>query len=1345
MTRAAGNDAGEYAFSLVSSPAYGEGIAAKYAFEVAPGAKYTITKRALTITAPELTKGYDGGTGVSAATIASGGEVSGAADGESLTLTVSGGSYPQRDVGSGLTIDSPTFELTAGGGAKQTNYEYTLPAAATGSITAAAITDVDGVTVVTRRVDGTTDASFDTTQATGTGVVTAELGGFRSGLKVNGSFPEAARTSADNYDVEVTYTLGDAGTFKSSNYVLSDSGDTLKGAVTTGPAVGFATAAVTHGEAAGDVLLTVNISPQLTTPSSVTIAVNAAGTDTAAAGSDYTAPATALTLRANVATTTLAITVTDDAVSEGDERFTVTLTAIDDAPYLVVAPTTTVTITDDDQASRITLAVDPSTWAEDAGKTAVQVTATLAGAATFATDTEVVVAVAGSGVAGAVDFAPVAGFSITIPAAQANGRGTFTLIPVDDAEDETDATLTVSGTASGMTVTPATLTLRDDDPAPPPREPEVPPPALPSPDPEGPPSPPPEPEAPAPLRYVLAIAPDVGVPEGDSGSTDALFTVTLSPASELPVSVRYATAAGTATAGRDYAETNGTLRFAPGEAERTILVAVHGDETPEADETFTVALSDAVNAELETARTATGTIVDDDAAVLAIAPGVSVAEGDGGSTDAPFTVTLRPASELPVSVRYATAAGTATAGRDYAETNGTLRFAPGEAERTILVAVHGDETPEADETFTVALSDAVNAELETAEAATGTIVDDDAAVLAITPEVSVPEGDGGSTDALFTVTLSPASELPVSVKYATAAGTATAGADYLGASGTLTFAPGETEQRIRVAVRGDATPEADETFTVALSDAVNAELETAGTATGTIVDDDVAVLAITPGVSVPEGDRGSTDALFTVTLSPASELPVSVKYATAAGTATAGADYLRTSGELTFAPGETEQRIRVAVRGDEMPEPDERFTLTLGDPVNAQLGRTVDAATLEAAEYAGSSGPSMGTVTIMDDDRERMALRGSLSILGRIVAMDAVDTIGSRFSASPRATKVNLVGTDVAPDGAWEAEQIGSLTAGLLGLNVGSAAAATDADGSAHDPIAGDGAEVQALTARPIATSELLSGSAFDLRLNGPAQAEEMPEGDEPSWVLWGRGSVNRYQGPGGSDLAAEGDITTAYVGVERRSRDLLLGLTLSLNWGDLRYTWDGTQDGGADQSGTVRAEYLVNALPYGSWSPVDGLDVWVCWDRGWDRLRCQVISRRRRPAWTCGWRRSAGATSCSTGTVWRWRRRPMASIPWSGPGAGAAAGHQHASVTAAAAAGGFAGLAVGRSGGAGDASGTRWELGCQRSGERLWSGGRREPGVPSHRPRPGCEGAWPVSADPRGAGTERVGCQPGA
>ncbi|NBQ41532.1 MAG: hypothetical protein EBU23_02900, partial [Mycobacteriaceae bacterium] len=113
--------------------------------------------------------------------------------------------------------------------------------------------------------------------------------------------------------------------------------------------------------------------------------------------------------------------------------------------------------------------------------------------------------------------------------------------------------------------------------------------------------------------------------------------------------------------------------------------------------------------------------------------------------------------------------------------------------------------------------------------------------------VSVAEGNSGTSAARFTVSLSKASTSTVTVGYATANGTATAGQDYTAASGTLTFAPGVTSQQVSVSVIGDATVEPDETFTVTLSNPTGATLATAA-ATGTITNDDTAT---TPGTSLP--------------------------------------------------------------------------------------------------------------------------------------------------------------------------------------------------------------------------------------------------------------------------------------------------------------------------------------------------------------------------------------------------------------------------------------------------------------------------------------------------------------
>src|SRR5262249_10294656 len=146
----------------------------------------------------------------------------------------------------------------------------------------------------------------------------------------------------------------------------------------------------------------------------------------------------------------------------------------------------------------------------------------------------------------------------------------------------------------------------------------------------------------------------------------------------------------------------------------------------------------------------------------------------------------------------------------------------------------------------------------------------------------------------------------------TANATAIAGSDYTSASGTLSFAPGTTSQLITVAVLGDTLSEPTETFTVNLSNPTHATIAD-GQGVGTILDNDGVPALASTDTTVTENAGSITGAVFTVSLTAASAQPVSVSYATADGTATAGTDYIPTAGTLTFAPGATTQQITVAV------------------------------------------------------------------------------------------------------------------------------------------------------------------------------------------------------------------------------------------------------------------------------------------------------------------------------------------------------------------------------------------------------------------------------------------------
>jgi hypothetical protein len=218
---------------------------------------------------------------------------------------------------------------------------------------------------------------------------------------------------------------------------------------------------------------------------------------------------------------------------------------------------------------------------------------------------------------------------------------------------------------------------------------------------------------------------------------------------------------------------------------------------------------------------------------------VSVQEGNSGPTTAVFTVSLSSPVSRPVSVQFATAPGTATAGVDYLSTSGTVQFEPGTVTQTVTVQINGDTTPEADESFTVNLASAVNATIATSQGM-GTIRNDDVAILRIN-SISRPEGDGGTSPFTFTVTLASPSEIQVSVRFATADGSATlADNDYQAASGELVFGPGDTQRFVTILVNGDFNVEPDESFSVILSDPVNATILSA-VGIGAIQNEDIVI------------------------------------------------------------------------------------------------------------------------------------------------------------------------------------------------------------------------------------------------------------------------------------------------------------------------------------------------------------------------------------------------------------------------------------------------------------------------------------------------------------------------
>lgn len=253
-------------------------------------------------------------------------------------------------------------------------------------------------------------------------------------------------------------------------------------------------------------------------------------------------------------------------------------------------------------------------------------------------------------------------------------------------------------------------------------------------------------------------------------------------------------------------------------------------------------------------------------------------------------------------------------------------------------------------------------------------------------DVSVQEGNAGTRLMTFTVILSAAAAGPVTVAYSTADGTATSGSDYVAASGNLTFAAGETSKTLQVTVNGDTAAEGNEAFTVRLANAAGATIAD-GSATGTLTNDDAAATlpALSVGdVSLREGDSGTAELMFIVTLDKAATGPVTVSYATANGTATAGADYAALTGTLTFAAGETSKMVHVAVNGDIAVEANETFSLTLSGATGATIADATAVGQITDDDTQQDPGNGAGKVWLIN------SVSGA-DIVGFNPALDKID------------------------------------------------------------------------------------------------------------------------------------------------------------------------------------------------------------------------------------------------------------------------------------------------------------------------------------------------------------------
>ncbi len=250
---------------------------------------------------------------------------------------------------------------------------------------------------------------------------------------------------------------------------------------------------------------------------------------------------------------------------------------------------------------------------------------------------------------------------------------------------------------------------------------------------------------------------DATVTEGNSSTTTATFTITQSVVSTLDTTVTINTADGTATtADNDYqAIVNGTATIPAGQLSTTVTVNVNGDTNVEGNETFTVNLSNSVNAAIDDSQ-GLGTINNDDVTVGFSSATYSVGEGDGTAS---ISVCRSGVTPNTVTVDYATSNGTATAPADYTATSGTLSFLPNETCKSFSIPIVDDnisEPPPGGETVNLTLSNPTGgATLGLASAILSIIDNDGGGLVTISGNIQMYNAPAANTNLQgVTVTLS---------------------------------------------------------------------------------------------------------------------------------------------------------------------------------------------------------------------------------------------------------------------------------------------------------------------------------------------------------------------------------------------------------------------------------------------------------------------------------------------------------------------------------------------------------------------------------------------------------------
>ena len=538
-------------------------------------------------------------------------------------------------------------------------------------------------------------------------------------------------------------------------------------------------------------------------------------------------------------------------------------------------------------------------------------------------------------------------------------------------------------------------------------------------------------------------------------------------------------------------------------SQTVVLMAAEDHDLEHETEMLTLTASGGGYDEAE--ATVTVTITDNDAPGL-VAPEVVQME-EGGTH--PLLVRLSAEPPGPVTLTF-----TGHAGTDLIlnQTSLTFTAADWNTSKAVTLTAAEDDEDYSDETVGLKVTasgggyDGVTADI------TVTIMDNDERPGPLTITLYDEQALEHAEAIQLPIELSRPVDQVVIVQYASTAGTAETGLDYVTSRGIVIFDPGATRGVIEIEVINDELPEENESFMVTLSKPRNAIIARE-TGTGTILDDDGASAILRVEDALVLEEEGMVR--FRVLLSHPQRQMISAAYRTRDGTAKAGEDYEASSGVVTLAPGTVEAMIAVPLLKDGLDWREETFTVHLESSKHAEIAKAVGVATIQES------------TTVSEEVLEAYAAR-----FVRTSGVQVVEALGERFRS----------GADGAACGAADRAEMARLWYSA----------------SSWDPSLG----------------ELLAGC----RMSATSYSG--------SFSVWGRGAFRQFNGRDDDALTLRGEVTTGMLGADYRWRGgWLAGVLLAHSQGEGSFEV-------VQQSGEITAG-LTGVYPYVSYARA-GWDVWL-------------------------------------------------------------------------------------------------------------------------------------------------------